>query len=161
MDKNTKIISAFPCMGKTYVYNNKKQIFGTNNIKILDSDSSKFSWITDDNKQKIRNPDFPSNYIKHIKDNIGKVDYIFVSSHKEVRDQLLLNNIDFYLIIPNKSLLVDIMIRSMDRNDSKDFTDNLINNWDNWLDEIHKDKRIKNKIILNKNEYISDIIMEV
>ena len=35
--------------------------------------------------EKHRNPEFPDNYIQPIKENIGKVDYIFVSSHKEVR----------------------------------------------------------------------------
>ena len=87
---DTKIISAFPACGKTYAYEklNKK------GYTILDSDSSQFSWCYeyDPNSDKIekhRNPEFPNNYIKHIKENIGKVDYIFVSSHKEVRDAML------------------------------------------------------------------------
>lgn len=101
--KETKIISAYPCCGKTYAFENYQDIYS-----ILDSDSSDFSWIyrerTDDELQKIkedfesmlsptnadkelerircekikeRNPDFPNNYIEHIKENIGKVDYIF------------------------------------------------------------------------------------
>ena len=109
--KETKIISAYPCCGKTYAFENYQDIYS-----ILDSDSSEFSWIyrerTDDELQKIkedlesmlspinadkefervrhekikeRNPNFPNNYIEHIKENIGKVDYIFVSSHLVVR----------------------------------------------------------------------------
>ena len=37
---NTLIISAYPCCGKTYMYENFKDKY-----KILDSDSSNFSWI--------------------------------------------------------------------------------------------------------------------
>ena len=37
--KDTKIISAFPACGKTYLFENFKDKI------ILDSDSSKFSWI--------------------------------------------------------------------------------------------------------------------
>ena len=39
---STKIISAFPGCGKTYFHNNNKNT-------TLDSDSSHFSWIKDEN----------------------------------------------------------------------------------------------------------------
>ena len=54
-------------------------------LQFADSDSSVFSWI-EVNGKKERNPDFLSDYIEHIKSLIGKVDYIFVSSHGDVRD---------------------------------------------------------------------------
>ena len=38
--------------------------------------------------------------IVDIKENIGKVDYIFVSTHKEVRDALIKNNLYFTLVYP-------------------------------------------------------------
>jgi len=51
--KETKIISAYPCCGKTYAFENYQDIYS-----ILDSDSSDFSWIyrerTDDELQKIK-----------------------------------------------------------------------------------------------------------
>jgi hypothetical protein len=47
---------------------------------------------------KYRNPDFPNNYIKHIQDNIDKVDYIFVSSHEVVRKALNEVGIDFNVL---------------------------------------------------------------
>ena len=67
----TRIISAFPGTGKSYFHNNSE-------YSTLDSDSSEFSWIINDDGDKVRNPNFPSNYISHIKDNIGKADFIFV-----------------------------------------------------------------------------------
>jgi len=94
--KNTKVISAFPGTGKTYCYNKLKEL----GITILDSDSSEFSWIKDENGNNTteRNPDFPDNYIKHIKENIGKVSIIFVSSHDIVREAMTKENIDFILV---------------------------------------------------------------
>ena len=111
--KNTKIIAAFPACGKTYCFSNNK------NLSILDSDSSQFSWVNVIDKEyeaknrgkndykeryiKVRNPDFPKNYIEHIKENIGKVDYIFVSTHEEVRKALNESDIEFTIVCPERS----------------------------------------------------------
>ena len=105
----TKIISAFPGVGKTTYHKN-------NPDTTLDSDSSSFSWIVDEHGNKTRNPHFPQNYIDHIKQNIGKYKYIFVSSHKEVRDALLDNCILFIrLIVEKRNSFKDIEIEVMMR----------------------------------------------
>ena len=161
MTKRTKIISAYPCCGKSYITLYKKDIFGeeSDNIQILDSDSSKFSWIEKEDGTKVRNPEFPKNYIEHIKNNIGKVDYIFVSSHQEVREALANNGIKFTMVVPEKNLLTDWMIRMYDRNNDNDFIDNQINNWDKWLTEIDEEKNTYSKIIkLKKYEFLSDVL---
>ena len=90
----TRIISSFPGTGKTYYYCKHADT-------TLDSDSSLFSWIEKDGV-KVRNPEFPKNYIQHIKDNIGYYEIILVSSHKEVRDALIENCLFFYLVYPPK-----------------------------------------------------------
>ena len=74
----TRIISAFPGTGKTYFHTHKGP------LATADSDSSHFSWIS----KGVRHPEFPANYIEHINDLMGKVDYIFVSSHQDVRNAL-------------------------------------------------------------------------
>lgn len=40
MSKRTVVVSAFPCCGKTYAFENYQ-----NKYSILDSDSSQFSWM--------------------------------------------------------------------------------------------------------------------
>ena len=50
----TKIISAFPGVGKTTYHKN-------NPDTTLDSDSSGFSWVIDGHGNKKRNPSFPQN----------------------------------------------------------------------------------------------------
>lgn len=161
MNKNTKVISAYPCCGKTYAKQYVKELFrGMDYIpKIADSDSSKFSWIEKEDGTKERNPDFPNNYIQHIKDNIGKVDYIFVSSHKIVREALSKNNIKFTMVVPEKNLLTNWMINMYDRGNDDDFINTQIDNWDKWLNEIDEEKNTYSKIIkLKAHEYLSDVL---
>lgn len=120
----TRIVSAFPGTGKTYYCQ-------SNPNNSLDSDSSRFSWI----KKEVRNPDFPDNYIKHIKSNIRLCEFIFVSSHKEVRKALLENCLHFYLIYPDKICKYDYLDRYKKRDSSKFFVKLLDDNWDNWIKE--------------------------
>ena len=156
----TKIISAFPACGKTYCYRNMQDNFKG----ILDSDSSDFSWIkdNDDNNTKERNPDFPNNYIQHIKENINKVEIIFVSSHKVVREALKKNNIDYTLVYPKKDQKEDWMIRFRNRGNNKDFVNFISENWDNFIDDMDKETypdRIKLPWFYEDDVYIDDLLL--
>lgn len=128
----TKIISAFPGTGKTHYHNKHKDT-------TLDSDSSHFSWVKDENgnNTKERNPDFPKNYINHIKENIGKYEYIFVSSHKEVRDALLDNCLFFYLVYPDSCRKDEFIGRYRKRGNDENFINLIEKNWDNWLRDVY------------------------
>jgi hypothetical protein len=122
---HTRIISAFPGTGKSYYHNNNK-------TTTLDSDSSEFSWVIEDGK-KVRNPDFPNNYITHIKENIGKYDFIFVSSHAEVRQALKANCLFYYLVYPERKCKDMYLKRYKDRGSPDAFIQLISDNWDNWL----------------------------
>lgn len=153
--KNTKIISAFPGTGKTYCCNKYK---GTN-VKILDSDSSEFSWIKDKNgnNTKERNPKFPNNYIEHIKENIGKVDIIFVSSHDIVRKALKDNNIDYILVYPcvyYKDIYIDRYIK---RGNNENFINFIDKNFKKFINEMDNED-FPYKIVLTGKETINDIL---
>lgn len=147
----TKIISAFPACGKSYVFLNNTE------YKILDSDSNLFSWTTTDDGIKVRDPNFPNNYISHIKKNIDKVDFIFVSSHKQVRDALVEAGIKFILVYPDKTLLNEWIGRCYRRGNTKEFIDNLINNWDIWIDECIEDGKNCDSRVLHDHEYLDSI----
>jgi len=123
----TKIISGFPGIGKSYYHKLHPET-------TLDSDSSEFSWIINEFGDKIRNPEFPYNYIKHIKNNIGKYEYIFVSSHEEVRRALLDNCLFFYLVYPVYWQKMIYIERYKARGSSEDFIQKVSANWDNWID---------------------------
>ncbi len=127
----TKIISAFPGTGKSYYHKLHPDT-------TLDSDSSNFSWVKDENgnNTKERNPNFPQNYIEHIKANIGKYEYIFVSSHKEVRESLLNNCLFFFLVYPDRGRKEEFIQRYKDRGNNESFIQLVDSKWDEWIDEL-------------------------
>lgn len=109
------IISAFPSMGKTTLYNENK-------INYSDSDSSQF-----DKKR------FPKNYIKHIKKVRKEKQLIFVSSHIDVRTELVKEKIPFIYVIPTMNRKIEFLENYKNRGNTKEFIANVEMNWDRWL----------------------------
>ena len=168
----TRIISAFPGMGKSFV--------SSMNIETcLDSDSSNFSWLKKPDlsgdgvgtNSDVRNPEFPANYIAHIKENIGKYEFIFVSSHEVVRKALIQECIFFYLVYPVVWMKDVFIERYVKRKSPQSFIDLISKNWDNWINELiifennnaghsnwYTDKiyfsEILNDIIISENDVI-------
>ena len=126
------VISAFPGCGQSTYY--KK--YGMTQ-KILDSDSSNFSWIKDaeGNNTKERNPEFPLNYINHIKENIYNTDIIFVSSHEIVRKAMADNGIRYVNIYPKDTVqnMKEWRNRFIERNNSQSFINTVMENWSKWI----------------------------
>ena len=162
---NTKIFSVFPACGKTWLYNHQEDF----DLKILDSDSSEFSWkiepIKDDQGnllrglQKVRNPDFPNNYIKYIKENIGKYDYIFVSSHASVREALDKEGIDFTIVYPTSSCKAEWVGRCFIReiqNEDGCSAKVMYDNWEQWIMECVKTGINHKEIVLRSGDYLCD-----
>lgn len=155
--KNTSIISAFPGTGKSYFYNQCKEI--RKDLIILDSDSSDFSWIKDENGNNTttRNPEFPDNYINHIKENIGKADLIFVSSHDIVRQALRDNNIKYMVVYPNIKCKDEYLERYRNRGNTEEFINMMDKNWDKFIDGMANDNGAYFKYSLVSNDYIDRI----
>jgi len=161
-NKDTIVISAFPCCGKSYAFKNYQDKYS-----ILDSDSSKFSWIErkrtpkeleaikrswnselhllsgegyinkiKDDIIKVRNPNFINDYIQHIKENIGKVDFIFVSSHLEVRQALMDEGINYVTVYPSNDMLNEWVGRMYLRGSDKAFIDFQIKHWDDFTKNV-------------------------
>ena len=164
---DTKIYSVFPACGKTWLYEHQEDY----DLKILDSDSSQFSWIeypliNKDYKQgkesvKLRNPDFPNNYIKHIKENIGKYDCIFVSSHASVRAALDKEGIDFIIVYPEVSCKTEWVGRCFIREQNGESgcgAKAMYDNWDDWVSECFNAGIDHDEIVLSPREHLSDHI---
>lgn len=161
---DTKIYSIFPACGKTWLYEHQDDY----DLKILDSDSSKFSWLyvsVDENGneirgiRKIRNPEFPTNYMKHIKENIGKCDCIFVSSHASVRELLDKEGIDFTIVYPESSCKAEWIGRCFIRNKNGETgcgAELMYNNWEQWISECFKTGINHEEIVLKAHEHLSD-----
>ena len=156
---NTKIYSVFPACGKTYLYEHQEDY----DLKILDSDSSNFSWIkirdASGKDTKVRNPDFPDNYIEHIKENIGKYDCIFVSSHASVRDALDKEGIDFTIVYPHRNCKAEWVGRCFIRDrrgESGCGADIMYDNFDQWIKECIDTGRNHKELVLSPTTYLSE-----
>ena len=156
INKKTVVVSAFPCCGKTYAFNHYQYKYS-----ILDSDSSNFSWVYRarngkelDDLIKIRNPEFPKNYIKHIKENLGKVDIIFVSSHLQVRQAMEEAGIKYCTVYPKKEMLNEWVGRMYRRGNDANFIKFQIDNWDKFVNSIDLEPHGYKIYRLGNNEYI-------
>ena len=150
--KTTKIISAFPATGKTYV-TRKAETLG---LTIQDSDSSDFSWNAD---KTTRHDEWPQNYLKHIMTSIGKVDYILVSSHQEVRNGLLDLNVKFTLVYPSVELKDEYIQRVKERGSDDLFIKLLDRNWVLFLSSL-KECECAEHIQLGSGEFLEKVIKE-
>ena len=140
MEKQTRLISAFPGCGKSHLFKNKGK------RAILDSDSSKF------NKDY-----FPENYMQHIKNNMGKADIICISSHDVVREALVESKLPFTLVYPDRSIKEEYIQRYKDRGNEESFVKLLENNWEAWMDGMETQKGCDH-IKLQTGQYLSDVI---
>ena len=188
--KDTIVLSCFPLVGKSYLYDHQKEL----GLTILDSDSSSFSWTKrrrteeelDELKKEwdnqghalsgekyleliknrlinVRNPEFPNNYIAHIKENIGKVDIILVSSHENVRKALQEGGIKYRLVYPSHLMKFEWIGRSWVREntDKQGFTTKLLYaKWDEWIESCKNDQS-KAFMIDSNNCYLMDILYDV
>lgn len=153
----TRIIAAFPGCGKSFYHRN-------NPDTSLDSDSSQFSWEIRRDGTKVRNHAFPENYIRHIKDNIGKYEFIFVSTHKEVLDALRENCLFFYLIYPNRFNPAEktrFINHYKERGNDEAFIELISSNWDNWLSAFDHPTPGCIKTALPAYWFVTDVIRNI
>lgn len=166
-----KVVSAFPASGKTYFYN-------THQSTCCDSDSSKFpssdpNWIidyVDDIEKKItqeQNKVIDVNgFVTTIYATYG-LNCIFVSSHKEVRQELDERGIEYMLVYPSPKMYKEICSRLLSRAiDEKDSSEGLyqqshilnavVQHYYEWIADMVKDSGKHNFIELQPGEYISD-----
>jgi hypothetical protein len=147
--KRAKVISGFPAIGKSFLFNNSKYV-------TLDSDSSMFSWIS----EGVRNPGFPNNYMKHIEENLSEADYIFVSSHDVVREALRNHHIAYTIVYPSIELKDEYLQRYKDRENNEKFISFIESNWNAFVDDIEKEWFPK-KIKLESGQYLSDVLKNI
>lgn len=150
--KDTKIISGFPGVGKSWLFENQKRL----NRVVLDSDSSGFSWVS----KGVRNPGFPQNYIEHIKDNIGKVDIIMISSHDVVRNALKENNVPYIIVYPDASQKEIYINRYRQRGNDDKFIEFISSNWSKFISDIGQDNYPSHYRLPKGDTYLSYLFID-
>lgn len=141
----TKVISAFPGTGKSYFASISRR-----NIIDLDSGNYTLGYTADG---KIRNPDFPNNYLHAIKEYIGKVDVLFIGCQPETLAALRKEGISFTLVYPERGLKNEYMSRFQRRQNAQSFINLLSNNWDLFLDFLENQKACEH-VVLGSKQYI-------
>lgn len=135
----TLLYAAFCGSGKTYTCENT-------DIKAIEIEYWKYK---DSSKEK---------YLKDIEENIGKVDYIFISTDPEGLKLLSNKGYDITLVYPKKELRNEYLDRYINRDSSADFIGNFMKYWDVWIDEL-ANQDYCNHIVLNKNQYLYDYLI--
>ena len=143
------IIAGFPGVGKSEFFKTKK------NLRVLDSDSSKFSWLSTGE----RNPDFPANYIQHIQAMRWNCDIIMISTHNVVLDALEKADIPYVIVYPKASLKAEYLGRYKERGSPQGFLNLLNEKWDDFIGQL--ERRHCFKYILSDGEYLTDAIRQI
>jgi hypothetical protein len=142
---NTMLVAAFPGTGKSHYCN-------------VDSDYIPQGFATDSDSSQFDKNHFPENYIEHIKQKISEgYARVFISSHKDVREALVLNNLPFVLIYPAKELKEEYIERYKQRGNNEKFIQLLSDNWDNWIDEC-KSQTGCYHIELKSNQFVANVV---
>lgn len=145
---------------------------------VSDSDSSEFNFkmsecgrhyldvngdITDNKDERVKNPNFISDYMQAIKSRGETNDIVFVSSHDEIRKALTDNSISFTMVgYQNgiKNVVVE-RIRNRDTNQPNEAIANFLDsNWDMFIDGMvdHNPSKI---FYLGSEQYVSDVLCEL
>ncbi len=182
----TVVISAYPCCGKTYCFEklSKQYImldsdssqFSWITRKPTEKEVEEYAKrLKDDGKIRLmgtdwfinkyanteirtRNPEFPANYIQHIKENLGKVDIIFVSSHLEVRKALQSAEIEYVTVYPDSDLLEEWVGRMYLRKSPESFVKFQIENWDKFTKGVDNEPHGKYVHRLWSRQYLTSVI---
>jgi hypothetical protein len=147
-----RIFCAFPGTGKTHFTRHY-----TGEGLVLDSDSTNYSWLNTHANERVRNPDFPANYIRHISTCVGAAAIILVSSHPKVKTGLLDAGLDFTLVYPKRDLKSEYMGRYERRGSPPRFLEYMDENWDILISRDEAQQGCP-KIIMESGQYLSDVL---
>ena len=158
--KKPILVAGFPGVGKSFIYQNNTD------IKIIDSDSSKYSHtIIKPGIHSIPNKDFPNNYINMIKELMEdtSIDLIMVSTHEVVRNALIKEKIPFTIVYPDKKFKDEYIGRYYKRGSSDSLIKLISDNFENWVDDIGAiDNEYVIKVKLDQyGMYLNDVIEKI
>lgn len=161
---DVKVISVFAGLGKTTVGNKYENVcdlqsspFRCDYSKIDPKDYEKMKY----NKSRLKNPEWPNNYLKAMKESMDKYDLVLVPSSLDVRELLIKNNIKFLFVLPPKDNKTRKMLleRYQMRGNSKSLITDVMNNFDNWSrSEKDYDYPIA---ILESDKYLEDLLIDL
>lgn len=160
------IISAMAGAGKsTAIANNP-------NLKMYDSDSQKFHYITNERGEyldedgevvtsvsdRVEKASWPTNYIEDIISRSQENDVIFVSAHSNIRALLDIDGISYKYVVFHPDIKDEVVVRIRNRKTDQpnDVIANIVESrWDEWIVD-HGDYTSDELVVLGSGEYLSD-----
>ncbi len=113
-----------------------KSTFAAKDPGTVDLDSSAYTHCWGEYGERVRNPNFPKNYIEHIKEKMHTVPVICVSIHREIIEYLVNENMVFTVVYPNKSLKEQYIERCISRGSPRALIRAINDNWDVWIKNL-------------------------
>ena len=147
------IISGFPGIGKTTAERVCRES--------IDCESTPFHYAFDPNSQfgvEKENSNWVTEYVDFIENSAkdGKYNFIFISSHLKVREELDMRMIPYIVVVPRKELKDEYLTRYVKRGDCAEFIIEVSESWNEWLDEIEKNAPAI--VHLEAGQVLSDIL---
>lgn len=90
----------------------------------------------------------------------SKYDYVFITTHGVMLEELNKLGIEYYLVYPKRELKEEYRERAISRNSSEEFVNGFFSRWDEHISDCEKNTFAK-KIVLESGEYLSDVIDKV
>lgn len=141
---SSNVICGFPGIGKEYLGMKHPE-------RITNINTDTYAWLT----PTIRNPKFPQNYIDAVRESKGLV---LVSSHKDVRECLSKNKVNYSTCYPRLDCKHSYLKRYRLRGSPEAFVLLMDIMWSDWHRQIREDNRSIANYVLASHEYISDIV---
>ena len=125
------IICGFPGVGKTSAERKSREV--------IDCESTSFHFTIENGVQK-EEPEWVSKYVDHIESlaSKGNYQYVLVSSHLKVREEMEKRGIPYICVVPKSGLRDEYLARYVKRGDSAHFIQRIYDHWSEWLEEINR-----------------------
>lgn len=127
------IVSAFPGSGKTEFAKRILEVETFNYNSVLDLDSADYNWV-EGQYGTVRNPNFVKDYVDEIELQADSYDFVLVSSHEEVLEEMYQRNLLFVMVAPDKLRKQEFLDNYHERGSHPEFIDLIDKNWDDFLD---------------------------
>jgi len=137
----TKIIAAFCGTGKTYLTEK-------DNLNCVEIEY----WRYKEGRHK--------QYIEDVWKYFRNRKYIFIATDPEGLKLLKKEGFKITLVYPSIELRNEYLDRYIERDDSSNFIGVFMKYWETWINEL-KEQSYCDHIILNKGQYLSDVIEQI
>jgi len=129
--------------------------------KVVDLDSSKYKWLysaLDDEigHDRIRNPEWPNNYVRDIIQASFENDIVLTSLDQEVRDGLKKTHATYTVCFPTKECKEEYIRRYTQRGNDTGYIENISSHFDEWVDSLSKEDET---IVMGPGEYLEDTLI--